>query len=233
MTRSLMQLLTIVIGISAAMSVFAAGDPAKGKALFTVCAACHGANGEGNALLNAPVTGGQREWYVIRQLSAFRAGVRGTDPKDTYGMQMRPMAMTLADDQAVADVAAYVASLNPTLPDGTQRPPGMIPENDGSAQEEPAEEPYKIEGDVEAGKAAFVTCAACHGDRGQGNSVLRSPKLANQYYWYIVRQLEAFKSGRRGSHPKDDFGMQMRAMMVLLTSDQQIHDVAKYITTLK
>ena len=91
----------------------------------------------------------------------------------------------------------------------------------------------EIEGDVEAGKAAFVTCAACHGDRGQGNSVLRSPKLANQYYWYIVRQLEAFKSGRRGSHPKDDFGMQMRAMMVLLTSDQQIHDVAKYITTLK
>jgi|TARA_B100000315_G_scaffold260402_1_gene321456 cytochrome c oxidase subunit 2 len=207
-----MQLLAAVIGISAAMSVFAAGDATKGKALYAVCAACHGANGEGNTLLNAPVTGGQGAWYVIRQLSAFRAGVRGTDPKDTYGMQMRPMAITLADDQAVEDIAAYVTSLNPTVP---------------------AEDPNKIAGDVEAGKAAFVTCAACHGERGQGNSVLRSPKLANQYYWYIVRQLQAFKSGLRGSHPKDDFGMQMGAMMVLLTSDQQINDVAKYITTLK
>jgi hypothetical protein len=30
---------------------------------------------------------------------------------DTTGAQMRPMAMTLANDQAVADVVAYIKTL--------------------------------------------------------------------------------------------------------------------------
>ncbi|MBQ31032.1 MAG: hypothetical protein CL923_00455 [Deltaproteobacteria bacterium] len=36
---------------------------------------------------------------------------RGAHPKDMFGMQMRPMAMTLANDAAVNNVAAYIASL--------------------------------------------------------------------------------------------------------------------------
>jgi cytochrome c oxidase subunit 2 len=47
----------------------------------------------------------------VRQLQNFKNGVRGNNPKDTYGMQMAPMAQTLADDQAMADVAAYIKSL--------------------------------------------------------------------------------------------------------------------------
>ncbi|GIT06706.1 MAG: hypothetical protein CM1200mP30_03360 [Pseudomonadota bacterium] len=45
------------------------------------------------------------------QLKNFKAGIRGADPKDKYGMQMRPMAMTLADDQSIRDMAAYVSSM--------------------------------------------------------------------------------------------------------------------------
>ncbi|ODS01036.1 hypothetical protein AUC68_11625 [Methyloceanibacter methanicus] len=41
----------------------------------------------------------------------LQTGVRGGDPKDTFGKQMAPMAMTLATDQDVADVAAYVETL--------------------------------------------------------------------------------------------------------------------------
>ena len=37
-----------------ALSIQAAGDPAKGKALYATCASCHGAKGEGNQALNAP-----------------------------------------------------------------------------------------------------------------------------------------------------------------------------------
>lgn len=92
-------------------TTLAAGDPAKGKALYATCGACHGANGEGMEALNAPRLQGQEEWYLIRQLQNFKAGIRGSNPKDTYGMQMAPMAQTLPTDQAMEDVAAYIKSL--------------------------------------------------------------------------------------------------------------------------
>jgi cytochrome c oxidase subunit 2 len=95
----------------ASTGALAAGDAERGKTLFATCGACHGANAEGMEALNAPKLAGQEEWYVVRQLQNFKNGVRGNNPKDTYGMQMAPMAQTLADDQAMADVAAYIKSL--------------------------------------------------------------------------------------------------------------------------
>lgn len=91
----------------------AAGDAARGKTLFATCGACHGANGEGMEALNAPKLAGQEEWYVVRQLQNFKGGIRGNNPKDTYGMQMAPMAQILVDDQAMLDVAAYIKTLTP------------------------------------------------------------------------------------------------------------------------
>ena len=93
------------------LTALAAGDAAKGKTLYATCLACHGANGEGNKALNAPRLAGQEEWYVARQLKNFKDGIRGADANDIYGQQMRPMAQILADDQAIADVAAYIATL--------------------------------------------------------------------------------------------------------------------------
>lgn len=104
--------LTAVVGLSAvATSAFAAGDAAKGKALYTTCAACHGQNGEGQEALNAPKLAGQSDWYLTRQLQNFKAGIRGTNPKDTNGMTMAPMAQTLPTDAAIADVVAYIKTL--------------------------------------------------------------------------------------------------------------------------
>ena len=91
-------------------TVWAKGDAARGKPLYQVCVACHGAKGEGNKALNAPRLAGQEDWYIVRQLKNFKEGIRGTNPKDIYGMQMRPMAMTLANDQAMEDVAAYIVT---------------------------------------------------------------------------------------------------------------------------
>src|SRR4029434_1026289 len=54
----------------------AAGDAAKGKALFASCAACHGASAEGNAAINAPALGGQDAAYLQRELSNFPPGAR-------------------------------------------------------------------------------------------------------------------------------------------------------------
>ena len=61
--------------------------------------------------MNAPRLSGQYDWYIKRQLENFKTGVRGTDPKDIYGAQMRPMAMILATDEQVLDVTAYIATL--------------------------------------------------------------------------------------------------------------------------
>ncbi len=103
--------ITLALGIMTAENASAAGDATKGKAAYAVCAACHGANGMGNKALNAPKIAGQEPWYLERQLKNFKAGVRGAHPKDPYGMQMRPMALTLANDQAVSDMAAFLSSM--------------------------------------------------------------------------------------------------------------------------
>jgi cytochrome c oxidase subunit 2 len=90
---------------------FAAGDVERGKTLFAVCATCHGDRAEGMQEMNAPALAGREEWYLKRQLQNFKSGARGTDSSDIYGLQMAPMAQLLQDEQAMADVAAYLASL--------------------------------------------------------------------------------------------------------------------------
>tara|TARA_Y100001968_G_scaffold229990_1_gene212830 strand:- start:893 stop:1513 length:621 start_codon:yes stop_codon:yes gene_type:complete len=87
------------------------GDPAKGAAAYTVCVACHGAAGEGNELLGSPSLTGANDWYLKTQLHNFRSRIRGAADGDIRGAQMAPMAMTLADDQAILDVLAHIQSL--------------------------------------------------------------------------------------------------------------------------
>ena len=202
--------LTIFFLIVSAMQVCAAGDAAKGKARYAVCQACHGVDGMGNKALNSPKIAGQEPWYLERQLKNFKAGIRGADSKDTYGMQMRPMALTLADDQSIRDMAAYVSNMP------VERT--VVP---------------TIKGNVAAGKAAYVICQACHGPAGEGNKTLNAPRLAGLQDWYVTRQLKNFKSGIRGTKSGDMFGMQMRPMAMSLTSEEAINNVAAYIATFK
>ena len=89
------------------------GNAEAGRALYGTCAACHGQNGEGNQLLNAPKLAGQSDWYLRRQLENYQKGLRGTHEDDTYGRQMAPMAMTVASEDATRNVIAYIG----TLPD--------------------------------------------------------------------------------------------------------------------
>lgn len=48
---------------------------------------------------------------MLTQLKNFSVGVRGGDAKDTFGMQMKPMAATLKDEKAMADLIAYIKTL--------------------------------------------------------------------------------------------------------------------------
>jgi len=87
------------------------GDPEIGKVYFATCQACHGPDGKGNQTLNAPPLDHANDWYLFTQLHNFKAGIRGAEPRDVTGAQMRPMAMTLADEQAMKDVIAYIQTL--------------------------------------------------------------------------------------------------------------------------
>lgn len=184
-----------------------AQDAAAGKALFAPCVACHGENGEGNKDMNAPAIGGQEGWYVARQLANFKSGVRGADAKDTFGMQMKPMADTLADEAAIKNVAAYVASLRPAKPAAT------------------------LGGDAAAGEAIYQTCAACHGADAGGQEAMNAPSLRNQHDWYLARQLQHFKDGVRGTNAKDTFGAQMKPMAETLVDEAAAKNVIAYIVS--
>ena len=202
--------LTIFILIVSAMHVCAAGDAAKGKARYAVCQACHGTDGMGNKELNSPKIAGQETWYLERQLKNFKAGIRGTHPKDRFGMQMRAMALTLSNDQSIRNMAAYVSSMPVRS--------NVVP---------------TIKGNVEAGKTLYVLCQSCHGSAGEGNKILNSPRLAGLQDWYVARQLKNFKAGIRGTKSGDMFGMQMRPMAISLADDEAINNVAAYIATFK
>lgn len=185
-----------------------AGDVAAGQGQYAICASCHGANGEGNQQLNAPKLAGQQAWYLAQQLNAYKAGIRGTHEDDLFGQQMRPMAMTLVDDVAVANVVAYIQ----TLPDN------------------PA--PATIQGDTRRGAKIFSTCASCHGKNGQGRWSVNAPRQTGMSDWYLATQLKNFKQRIRGGHPNDGYGWQMAMMADILPNDGAINDVVAYINTL-
>jgi cytochrome c oxidase subunit 2 len=88
-----------------------AGDAGTGKELYTTCAACHGADGQGRWGPYAPRQAGMNDWYMVRQLQNFKQGIRGGHRGDLYGAQMVSMAEILGDDEAVNDVVAYINTL--------------------------------------------------------------------------------------------------------------------------
>lgn len=87
----------------------ARGDLRKGTALYHgKCGACHGGRAEGNPALNSPRLAGLDAGYLKRQFENFRDGLRGTDAKDRPGRQMALMAKTLASEQELAEVIAFI-----------------------------------------------------------------------------------------------------------------------------
>jgi len=75
------------------------------------CAACHRDDGTGVWYTDAPKLAGINDWYFVRQISNFRAGIRGLHPQDDYGEQMVSMATAMADLAEIEDVAAYINTL--------------------------------------------------------------------------------------------------------------------------
>src|SRR5438876_10818976 len=119
-----------------------AADVAEGKRVAeTACVGCHGANGV-SSTKGVPHLAGQRPAYLYLELKAYQSGARGDS---AMGGAVKPLS-----NDALIKVAAYSASLDPAQPAAT---------SGGKAA------PAKLD-PVQAGKAAAVGCAGCHGETG-------------------------------------------------------------------
>lgn len=202
MLRSLM---ILTAGLLVSTGAFAAGDAAKGTTLATtVCAACHGADGNGMPPVEGqpvnPKLAGQHPEYTAKQLADFKGGAR----KNPI---MTGMAAILTPDD-MANLGAYY--------DQQKGQAGASKENGhGSA----GEKIYKG-GDLATGLPA---CGSCHGPDGAGIAV-QYPRLGGQLADYTITQLKAFRSGERGND-----AAQMMRMIAAKMSDQDIAAVADYI----
>lgn len=184
------------------VEALAPADADRGRAFYTTCVACHGADGGGYADMRAPALTVQGTDYLVRQLRNFRALVRG-GAHDTYGWQMNGRALALPGDRAVRDVAAYIA----TLP-RRRAEPGTV----GDARR--GEKPYT------------ATCAACHGGNGVA-PVADAPPLGGLQDWYQYAQLLNFRDGLRGAHADDRAGAPMAAAVRGL-DDRTLRDIAAF-----
>jgi cytochrome c oxidase subunit 2 len=206
----LLSLLLLICGLSLSGCRLGTTDAAtRGQEVFETCVPCHNANGSGNPEIGAPNIAGMKEWYVERELEKFRAGARGMQFNDVEGMRMRPMALSLTNEDDVKAVAHYVETL-PPVPHASSLP-----------------------GDPKAGATLYATCGACHGDNGAGNKDLGAPRIAGVDDWYLATELRKFRSGVRGTNPKDREGRLMRPMARTLADDDAIRNVVAYVETLK
>ena len=72
------------------------------------------------------------------------------------------------------------------------------------------------QGNIEAGKAKSITCAACH--TATGNSLITQyPKIAGQHATYLEKQLKDLKLGASSGGKKGRYDPVMSAMAMSLT----------------
>ena len=79
-------------------------------------------------------------------------------------------------------------------------------------------------GDAAAGKAKSATCAGCHGAAGISANPMW-PNLAGQKDAYMVKQMKAFRDGKRNDP--------MMSPMAKPLSDADIDNLAAYYSSLK
>lgn len=175
----------------------------------TVCAACHGADGNSTIAVN-PNLAGQGAEYISRQLTNFKAGVR-------VNPVMQSMAAPLTPDEIVA-LGLYFSQ---------QKAKGNTAKDPKSV--EMAQTLFRA-GDAATGLPA---CSACHSPTGAGIPK-NYPRLSGQHADYTLAQLKAFKAGERGADAagKDVQGRTMAAVAARM-SETQMKALADYASGLR
>ncbi len=182
----------------------AAGD---GNVYQRICQNCHGDKGQGNVQLRTPSIAGLPDWYVMAQLGKFRNRLRGAHEKDLTGAQMHAIALSLNDEQ-MKEAAAVIMKMPLHATQNT------------------------LKGDASKGLYVYMDqCMECHRYNGSGEVAFRSGQLVGLQDWYMLGQLEKFRSGIRGTDRKDEDGTRMREIASRLR-DKDLANVLAYIAQL-
>jgi len=129
---------------------------------------------------------------------------------------MRPLMIAAC---FVLTTAAFAASAQET-----QQAPAAAPT---AAAPAAAATPAAPKGNADTGRQLTYTCQGCHGVTGYKNAYpnYHVPKIGGQSAEYLVNALTEYKKGTR-KHPT----MQAQSQSF---SDQDIADIAAFLTTLK
>ena len=144
------------------------------------CSACHGDQGEGRPDAAYPRLAGLNSGYLLRQPNDFADKKRESET-------MQPIAKGLGMDERTA-VSSFYGGLSapkvqePKKPDDKTLAIGAA---------------LALRGDWSKG---LPGCGQCHGPGGQGVGD-SFPKLAAQSAEYIVKELKAWREGKRGNDP--------------------------------
>ena len=198
--------LVVLTTISFAQTQTAApqGDDARARPIAeTVCAACHGVDGNSPIPVN-PSLAGQHPGYLYKQLTDFKAGRR-------KNAVMSAILANLSNDDLRA-LATYFAAQKPMA--GTAKDRGLVAVG---------QRLYRG-GNSETGVPA---CSGCHSPDGAGIPA-QYPRLAGQHSDYTLAQLQSFRSGDRDNDPNA-----MMRMIASRLNDKDMAAVAQYITGLR
>ena len=151
-------------------------DLAKGEASFsTVCAACHGA--DGNSMIPAnPKLAQQHPEYLFKQLKEFKSGKRANAIMSGFASQL--------SDADMRNIAAWASNQTPKHNTAKDKDLVMLGERiyrGGIADRQ------------------IAACAGCHSPNGAGIPA-QYPRLKGQHADYTAAQLVAFRDGVRANN---------------------------------
>ena len=165
------------------------------------CAKCHGTEGWGSASDGrTPALAGQHYQYLVKQIADLRRGELGQDRGAFHVATLE----VLRDNQAIADVAAYLAGLKPNPQPRAGRGNRL----------------------GEGGEIYDWLCRDCHQDSGDGEAIFFTPRISAQHYEYVLQQLEDFADGHRVNAPPE-----VLDLAAALSAEQRAA-VADYISRL-
>ena len=193
--------LALILGTALlATGAAADGDAQAGKSkAATVCAACHGADGN-SASPQFPKLAGQNASYIATQLANFKSGKR-------QNPIMQPQAQSLSE-QDMQDIAAYFSGQTVAVGEAE------------AGQVKQGEQLYR-NGNKDENVPA---CLACHSPDGAGNFSMKVPALRGQHATYVVTQLQNYANGSRSTDPN-----KMMETIAARLTPAEMQAVASYI----
>ncbi len=206
-TSCRMWVTVLALGWVAAATSAQAADTLVGNAdaghaqVTSVCAACHGADGN-SVDPQYPKLAGQHAAYIEHQLESFQNGKRANSI-------MSGMASMLSK-QGIADVAAYLSQqkTSPGPVDTDQQALGKSIYDNGITA------------------VGLPSCESCHGPKGLGDSAKLYPVIAGQHAQYVEQVLTGWHNGQAwGDGPHAKLALSVGQKLTVA----QIHAIAAYV----